>query len=369
MRIALIIRGLDRMGGVQRHVLEVARGLRARGHEAVIYTLAHTPSALYPELRDAAPVVVASDAVALAALIDPATDVLNPHDRAYDVAYHFKKKRAVPSVWTMHDMPTRAFSSMRAAACAGTTVGFLRRIINAVHDRREVLPYVRAQDTIAVLDERDKAWVRMHFNKGATVIRNGVDPLAFTYTPHAVQVPLHLLMAGICFPHRRFEDGIEAARLLRERGIDAVVDIVGSFNPQDPYYRSLQKPNWVTFHGAVSEEELRRFYRGSSVFIFPNHLQSWGLAVFEALGSGLPTVVSRSAGASEVLTHGQTALLVNPLSPVQIADALEALAGDPALYGRLSAQGRAFVEGNLRWDTMVTQMEALLRSASATYGH
>jgi len=71
----------------------------------------------------------------------------------------------------------------------------------------------------------------------------------------------------------------------------------------------------VVFHGHISEEKLVEFYSTSDIFVFPNYPQTWGLAVFEAMGCGTPVVVSTSCGASEVLTDKENAILVPPKSP------------------------------------------------------
>jgi len=97
------------------------------------------------------------------------------------------------------------------------------------------------------------------------------------------------------------------------------------------------------------------------VFVFPNHLQSWGLAVFEAMASGLPVVVSKSAGASEVLTDGENALLVNPKNPGEIAKAIQSLIDNPDLYRTLSKNGRDFVEQNISWVKYTDQMEDVFK--------
>ncbi|MDZ4260263.1 MAG: hypothetical protein U1A25_01235, partial [Candidatus Sungbacteria bacterium] len=51
--------------------------------------------------------------------------------------------------------------------------------------------------------------------------------------------------------------------------------------------------------------------------------------------SGCPVIVSKTAGASEVLTDGENALLVPPKNP--------------DLYEQLSRKGRLFVEQNISW--------------------
>ena len=177
-------------------------------------------------------------------------------------------------------------------------------------------------------------------------------------------------MNGIFFRHRRFEDGIRALKILADRGIDVILSVVGNYDADPAYYRELADlcaalgvAGRVKFLGEIPEDALAASYREHDIFIFPNHLQSWGLAVFEAMACGTPVIVSESAGASEVLTHGENALVVSPMSPERIADAAGRLMDDGALYEDLSRAGRAFVEREISWARTARTMRMLFSEA------
>lgn len=396
MIIAIIVRRLDRASGVERLALSLGRELRSFGHHVTYYSFFYDKEKLFAEFGDIGEVVALNPkntaveialqkipfisslvrawvdtnrAKKLALLIDPKTDVLNPHDQVvYRVATYFKRHvRNAPSVWVMDDMPTRGFAQMRREACGDRPAGFVRKAVNAFVDWTEHVRFIRFQDRIAVLDNRDRDWVKEYFRKDALVIRNGTNAETFSYKLRTeVGRPAHLLMTGIFFPHRRFEDAIRALSILKTRGVEARISIVGQYAKADPYVQEIQNliqelgvENNVELLGRVSDERLSSLYKEADIFLFPNHLQSWGLAVFEALASGLPAIVSTSAGASEVLSDRETALLVPPKEPGRLAEAVVTLLNDPVLYKGLSEKGRHFAVHELTWNKMARQIEGL----------
>ncbi|HEY0219717.1 MAG TPA: glycosyltransferase family 4 protein [Afipia sp.] len=89
----------------------------------------------------------------------------------------------------------------------------------------------------------------------------------------------------------------------------------------------------VIFVGAASDPY--PFYATADVVLFPSRFDPFGLVPAEAVAMGVPPIVSRRAGVSELLSHDQNALIVE--EPVQI----ESLAGairhalEPATHERL----------------------------------
>jgi hypothetical protein len=61
--------------------------------------------------------------------------------------------------------------------------------------------------------------------------------------------------------------------------------------------------------------------------------------VFEALATGAPVITADTDAARELLTDGESALLVRPNDPAALAHALRQLARDEALRGRIAARG------------------------------
>lgn len=76
----------------------------------------------------------------------------------------------------------------------------------------------------------------------------------------------------------------------------------------------------------------------------PSRTEGQGIVALEAMAAGVPVVASRVGGLGEMMTEGQTALLVPPGDPRALADALERLAGDAVLRTHLIGQGRALVQ-------------------------
>ena len=62
--------------------------------------------------------------------------------------------------------------------------------------------------------------------------------------------------------------------------------------------------------------------------------------VFEALATGAPVVTANTDAARELLTDGESALLVRPGDPVALAAALQTLVIDDSLRTRIAARGR-----------------------------
>jgi len=61
--------------------------------------------------------------------------------------------------------------------------------------------------------------------------------------------------------------------------------------------------NKVIFTGALTEEEVRHIYKISSVYVMPSVSEPFGITALEAISAGTPTIVSKSAGVSEVLKN------------------------------------------------------------------
>ncbi|TSC67121.1 MAG: glycosyltransferase, partial [Parcubacteria group bacterium Gr01-1014_72] len=243
-----------------------------------------------------------------------------------------------------------------------------RRLAYRFFDFVDLHRYIRFQDAIAVLDERDKEWVARYYGMRATVVRSGIDANAFQFQVRLMptQSRLKLLTVGIFFRHRRFEDILAAITLLRAKGVDATLDIVGNDTTDLSYAREIRSlvasrglTSVVHLRGVLSDDELRRAYKEADAFVFASHLQSWGLAVFEAIASGLPVIVSKTAGASEVLRDGETALLVPPKDGAAIARACERLLTEQGLSEKLSRSGRSFVEHKLSWGRYADAMTTL----------
>jgi len=96
----------------------------------------------------------------------------------------------------------------------------------------------------------------------------------------------------------------------------------------------------VIFTGAISNEELPRYYRTADIFCAPNtSSESFGLILVEAMATGRPVVASNIEGFASVVTHGQEGLLVPPMDSRALAQALLSLLADPARREQMGTRG------------------------------
>ncbi len=268
-------------------------------------------------------------------------------------------------------MPTKTWSFRRDSQFdSKLKISFIKRLFYWLVDKYEIKKFIKPQDKIIVLDNRDREWVREYFKKEAIVVRSGLDLERFNFKEREslTNKKVEILMAGIFFRHRRFEDGIMAMKILKEKNYDVNLSIVGDYNINKDYFKELVylakksgMEDSVDFAGRVSDEKLLNFYQQSDIFLFPNHWQSWGLVVFEAMACGLPSIVSKTAGASEVLTDGENALLVEPFKPEDIITAVAKLIDNPDLYVKISRQGRELVEKSISWPLMAQKVSAIFK--------
>lgn len=76
--------------------------------------------------------------------------------------------------------------------------------------------------------------------------------------------------------------------------------------------------------GVIPDAALPALYRLADAFVFPSVKEGWGLVVLEAIASGIPVITANQPPFTEFLTATQ-ALLVNPMSPDAIAQAMRSV--------------------------------------------
>ncbi len=141
--------------------------------------------------------------------------------------------------------------------------------------------------------------------------------------PRRSDGPLRVLYLGQVNIRKGIQYLIEAARRLDKKMFR--FDIAGPISIADEHV--ITAPPNVTFHGAVTRDRVRDFYRKADVFVLPTISDGFAITQIEAMAHGLPVVTTPNCG--EVVRHGIDGFLVPARDAAALAKALENLADDP----------------------------------------
>ncbi len=90
--------------------------------------------------------------------------------------------------------------------------------------------------------------------------------------------------------------------------------------------------------------DISTFYADCDAFILPSVDDGFGMALFEAVANGVPSIATRNCGASELLVGERDCLLIDAFSVEEIKEAVLRLYESNDLRERLSRSGPAAVE-------------------------
>jgi len=129
------------------------------------------------------------------------------------------------------------------------------------------------------------------------------------------------------------------------------------------YFSSLSKfvldknlSHAVEFAGEVSRERLYNLYQNATVFALPTLYEMHALVVIEAMAFGLPVIASRIGPIEDTVKLEEgSAILVDPNSPDEIADAIIRVFENEALRRELSTKGEKLVSQRFTWRQIATE--------------
>ncbi len=107
---------------------------------------------------------------------------------------------------------------------------------------------------------------------------------------------------------------------------------------------------WLRLLGPITPDDVRHFYDALDVFAMPSRTDSFGIVYLEAWANGKPVVAASAGGVPEVVTHGETGLLVAFGDVPALSDSLARLIDDRDLARQMGEAGRSLVRSGYTWD-------------------
>jgi glycosyltransferase involved in cell wall biosynthesis len=177
----------------------------------------------------------------------------------------------------------------------------------------------------------------------AAVRAAGVEPVVI---PNGVRIPDEV------GPPADPPEVLYVGRLSPEKNVDTLVEAVGDLNlvvAGDGPLRDLV-PNAL---GAVPHAEVERLLERATVVVAPSEREGFGLAAAEAMAFGRPVIAAAGGGLLELVSDGETGLLVPPRDPEALRTAVERLLADAELRERLGQAARARARERFGWDAVI----------------
>lgn len=180
----------------------------------------------------------------------------------------------------------------------------------------------------------------------------------------------------------RLTDGRPAAKLMlyvgrlgREKGIERLKDVllalpgtrlalVGDGPARGDLERFFAGTPTV-FAGLRRGRDLAAIHATGDVFMFPSTTETLGMAMIEALASGVPVVAARTGATGEVVSDGQTGLLHEPGSTDGLISAVRQILEDDELRAKLGRQARVAAEER-DWATATATLRGYYEQALKT---
>jgi glycosyltransferase involved in cell wall biosynthesis len=220
----------------------------------------------------------------------------------------------------------------------------VRAALRSVLDRPEARVIVQnPDDETAMIDGAFADASRVRVIRGS-----GVDAERFAPADSPPPAPVTVVLAGRMLRSKGVGEAVEAARILRERGVALRMVLAGEPDPENPESIGRSRlQRWaregvVEWRGHV--DDMAALWRSAHVGLLPSYREGLPKTLLEAAACGLPLVASDVPGCREIVHEGENGFLVPAREAAPLADALERLAGDAELRAHMGKCSRELVE-------------------------
>lgn len=213
--------------------------------------------------------------------------------------------------------------------------------------------------------ERWVGWGVMLRERIALIRGAGVDIEQFRPTPEPPGEPVVIVPARFLFD-KGIGEFVEAARILRARGVKARFVLLGEPDRKNPEaIDDATLARWKN-EGAVEiwpwRDDVDQALADSHVVCLPSYGEGLPKTLLEAAAAGRPIVTTDVPGCREVVRDGDNGFLVPARDAQAVACALEKLLLDPALRARFGRRGRERAETEFSSSIVADQTLALYES-------
>lgn len=221
-------------------------------------------------------------------------------------------------------------------------------------------------------NERTRAGFPRNIDPARTgiLVENGVDLSLWTPPEAPRETPPCFVYVGRLVWWKAVELLIEAfSQVARPARLLIIGDGPERARLEAAAKTAARPQNPIEFLGFLPHADIRDALGRATALVLPSLREAGGAVILEAFACRAPAIATAWGGPTDYVTR-ETGVLVSPSSReafiAGLADAMNALAADPAMAAAMGAAARARVEAEFSWSAKAQAMRALYRQAVET---
>ena len=201
-------------------------------------------------------------------------------------------------------------------------------------------------------------------DKTALIRGSGVSLASCPMRPDPEGVPV-VTFAARLLEDKGVREFVEAARVLKERGVVARFWLAGSLDPGNLTSVSEDVLSQWSKEGVVEllghQSDIPSLFANSNIIVLPSYREGFPKALAEAASCGRAVVTTDVPGCRDAIDPETTGLLVPVRDPSGLADAIQFLIENPERRKQMGASGRALAEREFAIEKVVDAHLAIYR--------
>jgi glycosyltransferase involved in cell wall biosynthesis len=204
------------------------------------------------------------------------------------------------------------------------------------------------------------------------VIHEGVDNVFFSQPPLDVYEEFNIglpsrnipffLAAGAISPRKNIQRVLQAFQSVQDLIPHHLVLVGGTGWDSKEIFKMIQETNLsqkIHHLGYVSDLQLQSLYKYADFYIHPSLFEGFGLTILEAMAAECAVITSNLSSLPEVA--GNAAILINPFSVIEIAEAIKLLATSDSMRNQLRERGLKNIE-RFTWSNTAEKVACLYKN-------
>ena len=354
LKIAILTHSTNPRGGVV-HALELGEALTRLGHHAVVHAPDPKNAGFFRQAE--------CETISVPASIAPKslTDLVAARRQEYSRYFRHEPNRDFDIFHAQDSISGNALADLKADF---PKFRFARTVhhLDNFHDARLTALQARgvaAADRLFVVSRQWQHHLSQHFGMPSVIVGNGVDTTRYTAVAGtedaAFRTKLQLGQGPVLLSVGGIEERKNSLRILQAfqqiRGhhpaaqlvIAGGASLLNHTEYQEAFHQARAEMNLpagaIRITGPLAQADMPALYRAADVLVFPSVSEGFGLAVLEAMASGIPVATANIAPFTEYLEDRDVAWC-DPYDTESISRAiLHAL--DPEHRQRFVARGTA----------------------------